>query len=1032
MLRDRDWKLKYTPSDGNLVELFYLPALEDAERYDRLTGYFSASALALASRGIEWLVRNGGRMRLVVGCTLNATEVEAIERGEELRGCIESKLAALPLKPSDGASVDALELLSWMVANGHLDVKVAVPCDRNGKPVENEAIFHEKSGVIQDRTGERIAWTGSLNETAAGWRHNWETINVYRGWLEGERVDEEERNFAHIWSARDPSVGLLVIDVPTAVRRDLMRFLPPDSRSPKRLMEVGLLPDSKSSTPPAKRSDTEGESIADTRAEAWALIRDAAGMPDGGERVGEATSAVTPWPHQIRAFNRLYDAWPSRLLIADEVGLGKTIQAGMLIRQAVLAGRAKRVLILAPKAVLRQWQLELCEKFNLNWPIYDGTRLKWQPTRMHPGGVERQVGREEWHRESAVIASSQLVRRADRASEILNGEPWDLIVLDEAHHARRRAAATEGENRPNALLDLMRQLRDRTEGLVLLTATPMQVDPVEVWDLLSLLGLPEAWTAERFLRFFKDIGHPNPSNDTLSRVAHLFRASETAFGAMQAEQARRIGEISRLKTDKVLRAIRDTQTDMPLRMLETDERTAAVGLMRSWSPVRHLVSRHTRELLRRYFREGMLETAIADRDVQDRFIDMTAAETALYDAVDDYISSTYNKAAANVRNAVGFVMTVYRRRLASSFHALAETLRKRLGALENDKGDLFGNDEDISDNEAADSVQDADEVEVLERRALIGEERADIQDLLTAVEALPPDSKLAALIKTLNALREDGYRQAMVFTQYTDTLDFLRNQLLASGDWRLMCYSGRGGEIPELGGSWRTISREDAKRRFREGEADVLLCTDAAAEGLNFQFCGALVNYDMPWNPMRVEQRIGRIDRLGQQHGSVRIVNLHYEDTVETDVYRALRGRIRLFESVVGPLQPILARLPAEISSAVLRGERGKLGDAVTAKIDATQPEAFDINAGLDEEIEMPERPESPLTMDYLDRVLSTPELMAPGVEVRRLGDREYAVRAPGMSTEVRVTTQPDYYEEHPESLEFWSPGGELFERVRL
>ena len=119
---------------------------------------------------------------------------------------------------------------------------------------------------------------------------------------------------------------------------------------------------------------------------------------------------------------------------------------------------------------------------------------------------------------------------------------------------------------------------------------------------------------------------------------------------------------------------------------------------------------------------------------------------------------------------------------------------------------------------------------------------------------------------------------------------------------------------------WRAITRDDAKRRFRLGEADVLLCTDAAAEGLNFQFCGALLNYDMPWNPMRVEQRIGRIDRLGQRHSIVRICNLHYEDTVETDVYRALGSRINLFQRVVGPLQPILARLPGDDHEHRARG----------------------------------------------------------------------------------------------------------------
>ncbi|MCY4011314.1 MAG: SNF2-related protein [Gammaproteobacteria bacterium] len=1029
MLRDRDWKLKYTPDDGDLVELFYVPALEDAERYDRLTGYFNARALALASRGIEGLVRNGGRMRLVVGCTLDAAEVDAIERGEDLRDAVERKLVALPLAPPDGDGSDALELLSWMVAKRHLDVKVAVPCDGAGRPVVDQAIFHEKSGIIEDRTGERIAWTGSLNETAAGWRTNWETINVFRGWSEAERVDEEERNFARIWSAKDDNGNrrLLVLDVPTAVRRDLMRFLPAGDGRPRRLVDAGV--EEKGDTPfPPSADAVNDPGTLDRRAEAWALIRDATGLP-GGEVVGEATSAVTPWPHQVRAFQRLYDNWPPRLLIADEVGLGKTIQAGMLIRQAWLAGRVKRVLVLAPRAVLRQWQIELREKFNLDWPIYDGRRLSGRAPPGDTGGSDRRVARNAWHRESAVIASSQLVRRAGRAEALLQAEPWDLVVLDEAHHARRRGASTE--DRPNALLGLMRRLKDRTDGLLLLTATPMQVDPVEVWDLLRLLELPDAWTAQEFIRFFEDVGHPNPSNEAVARAARLFRSAEEAYGPVGDEQAQRIGGLSRLRTRKVLAALRDARARMPLRRLENDERSAALTVLRSWTPVRHLVSRHTRELLRRYFREGMVDTPIADRKVEDRFIDMTGAETALYDAVDEYIASTYANAAPNVRNAVGFVMTVYRRRLASSFHALAETLRKRLYALSDGDPDMFGNVEDASDDETGESVQDSEEVGDLERLALVAEERDDIVRLLAAVEALPPDSKLDVLTETLDTFRADGYRQVMVFTQYTDTMDFLRERLAERGGWRLMCFSGRGGEVPAEGRGWRQVTREDAKRRFRDAEADVLLCTDAAAEGLNLQFCGALVNYDMPWNPMRVEQRIGRIDRLGQEHSRVRIANLHYEDTVETDVYRALRGRIQLFESVVGPLQPILARLPGEIGRALLKGRREDVGGAVEARIDEEGRGGFDIDAGLEEEFQMPERGDSPLTMEFLDEVLSTPALMAPGVLVRRLGPKEYGLRAPGMDREARVTTDPTYYEAHADSLEFWSPGGTLFERVR-
>ena len=167
-------------------------------------------------------------------------------------------------------------------------------------------------------------------------------------------------------------------------------------------------------------------------------------MRTGGEQVGEATAAVVPWPHQARAFERLSASWPPRLLIADEVGLGKTVQAGLLLRQAWLAKRAKRILILAPKAVLGQWQIELREKFNLNWPIYDGRKLVWCPSPAMGGSRERHVARDEWHGEPAVITSSQLMRRGERAAELLEAAPpWDLIVLDEAHHARRRGAGSQ-------------------------------------------------------------------------------------------------------------------------------------------------------------------------------------------------------------------------------------------------------------------------------------------------------------------------------------------------------------------------------------------------------------------------------------------------------------------------------------------------------------------------------------------------------------------------------------------------------------
>ena len=1094
MLATRTWRRKYTPDDGDLVRLFYVPALEDAERYDRLTGYFNAGALALAARGIEGLVRNGGHMRLVVGCTLPPAEIDAIERGAKLRDLVERHLTTLSLAPPDQHATDALELLAWMVARGHLDVKVAVPCDLEGTPIPEDGIFHEKAGVVTDRVGDQLAWNGSLNETAAGWRHNWESINVYTSWgPEPQRVADEQTNFARIWANQAKRV--IVLDTPEAVRRDLMRFMP-DSDQPARLRaSLPESPPGSASVPAPDMDDPPADEAAeptfDRRGRVWAFIDRAPALPDGGARVGEATAAVIPWPHQVRAFERLYAQWPPRLLVADEVGLGKTIQAGLLLRQAWLAGRARRILILAPKAVLRQWQIELREKFNLNWPIYDGRQLVWYPSPALRGSEKRPVDADTWHTEPVVIASSQLLRRRERAKVLLeDAEPWDLVVLDEAHHARRRAAGSAQEGGPNALLRLMQNLKDRAAGLLLLTATPMQVHPIEVWDLMNLLGLPGDWTAAAFLRFFEDIGQPSPSVDAVERMARLFRAAERQFGALAASDAQRITGLSAMRTKSVLRALRD-RASIPRRQLETAERRAALAVMRSHTPVRHLVSRHTRELLRRYHKKGLLATPIAERRVEDRLVEMSTGERALYDAVEDYIATTYNQAAADERTAVGFVMTIYRRRLASSFQALRTTLERHLDAVAeagdapagNGGGDLSSTlftilDEDVSDDETSEEARDADEVATLEQRALAVEEAADIQVLLDGIGRLPPDSKLRELNNVIRELRRDGFTQAMVFTQYTDTMDFLREELsrgdaLADedrqgradaartgagqgadrrqGELRLMCFSGRGGEIRSSGGDWSTIGRDEVKRRFREGEADLLLCTDAAAEGLNFQFCGALINYDMPWNPMRVEQRIGRIDRLGQAHSAIRIVNLHYEGTVETDVYRALRTRINLFEAVVGPLQPILARLPRTIADAVLSGGRrrgegagrpvveqasgsdvgGRHADVVQAierEVRETSAGGFDIDATVDADVTIPTRPPSPVAMEDLDRVIASSDLMPPGTDIQPLGRREYGLLAPGMGERLRVTTDPAYYEEHSESVELWSPGNPLFQ----
>ncbi len=927
LLRDTEWCLKYTPDDGDLVQLFYVPALRSATRYDRLTGYFSARALALAARGVEGLIVNNGRMRLIVGCTLGQEEVAAIERGQALRDAVEQTLIKMPVLSADHRTIDALELLAWMVANGILDVKLAVPCDLHRHPIGDDSIFHEKTGIIEDKTGDRLAFNGSINETEFGWARNWESFNAFTSWNDGPRVDQEETNFAKLWA--DRARRAITLDVPAALRQQLLTFLPNPEKLPKRLVEQKNLSAEPSERNPSREAVAKDEpitavlasnfSVDEERQAVWEKIAKAALQPVGGDRVGEATSAVVPWPHQIRAYHRLYDHWPPKLLIADEVGLGKTVQAGLLLRQAWLAGRIKRTLILAPKNVCKQWQIELREKFNLNWPIYDGQKLTWYRSPARDHDFEKPISRDAWHREPFVIMSSHLARRHDRQREILDAAArWDLVVLDEAHHARTKGAGTPQAKGPNRLLQLMRSLRRRTDGLILLTATPLQVHATELWDLLDLLGLPATWTPNAFVRFFSEVAKEPVTNESLDWLSALFRANEAHFGGVSRTEAERQTRLSALRTRKVLDALRD-QVSIPRRQLSPEERRAAIGIIKRATPVSALVSRHTRELLRKYFKAGKLSTAVATRQVEDRFIPLSPEESDLYQQVETYISETYNAAAPEARNAVGFVMTIYRRRLASSFHALRQTLEKRKGGV---GGMLTAADETSIDENIADQVEageeiDADTVSEVERRALAFEEISIIETIVDKIKRLPTDTKAIELSNVLSELKGSGYPQVMVFTQFTDTMDYLRDQLVGAGK-TVMCFSGRGGEVRNTDGTWTLITRDEVKRRFKEGRSEVLVCTDAAAEGLNFQFCGALVNYDMPWNPMRVEQRIGRIDRLGQRFTDIRIINLHYEDTVEADVYRALRSRISIFEKVVGGLQPILTRLPQLIEESVL------------------------------------------------------------------------------------------------------------------
>lgn len=1017
LLPDLSLAKKYSPASGNLLHKFYIPVLQCSVRYDRATGFFSAKTLVAAAAGVKGLIENNGKMRLLVGCTLKPEQVAAINRGENLAQTVDNALCQLPF--DDPSLRNSLELLAWMIANGYLQIQIALPRDmRTKKLLSGEYIFHEKCGIVADAAGNRVAFNGSLNETLAGWQsRNWDSFHVFCSWRDDQtHLEEDEQSFQRLWANAEPTAEVLPLG--EAIQKKLLSFLPPQQQRPK-LLQKSLEAD-KQPTP---------EEFSDQYTAIWRKIHTAPALAPGGKLVGEATSAVIPWPHQRQAFERMYQHWPPRLLIADEVGLGKTIQAGLLLRQAWLAGRAKRILIMAPKAVLGQWQLELREKFNLIFPIYDGNRLHWPEILARQTPLQETVGDADWHKQPFLLVSSELMRRKERATQLLHdAEPWDALVLDEAHHARRKGVTANNlQNRPNMLLRLMRELKNKTAGLILLTATPMQIDPIEVWDLLALLDLPQEWTATRFLDFFRYTAHPMPSNSMLASTSALFRACESKYGEMNLEEAMQITGLNKILAKSLLKTLRDAKEQKRER-LSAKDRLLAMKLMRNYTPIRMSMSRHTRELLRKYRKMGKLAAKIADRQVQDLRIIMQPQERELYTAMENYISATYNNANKDEQNAVGFVMTIYRRRLASSFFALAQTLQNRLDSLTGEKLAALDS-EDLPGNELEPEQMGEDEAKKAEKMALAAEEAADIAALLGRIRKLETDTKALRLFEVLAKLQAEGYRQIMVFTQYTDTLDFLRREILARLPGQsLLCFSGRGGELWQ-NGNVSKLSRDKTKEIFSEGKAEIMLCTDAAAEGLNFQFCGALINYDMPWNPMRVEQRIGRIDRLGQEHDQIKIINFMYANTVETDIYQALRQRISLFGAYVGKLQPILAKLPKTIEDLALSGDRSeaRIGNAIAdmeAEIEAGQNSGFDLDeaaaAAMFEETD--EQPAYDL--NWLNEVLNT--ALPPGYALEPNG-KDYSYYIPGKAEPVRVTCDADYYIRHSESCELWSPGSPIF-----
>ena len=971
---------QYGPQDEPLTA-FYVPVLAGARSYDRAVGYFNSRELVLAARGVAPFVAGGGSMRLIVGAELTKADVDAITDGQPLEDVLASTLTSDPFGEGVGiVEKHYLELLSYLAREDRLQIRVGVPLDVAGRPQtyqESRKYFHTKYGILTDAAGDKVAFVGSNNDTGPGWQGNHETFSVYPSWkFDGQLWPEYgaplESDFEELWEGTAVA-GWRTLDLPDAVRLRLVEFAKPDYTPPHRdpgdTTDAGRVPDMD-----AARGRLQA-------------LRDAP-KEDGGTFVGVVTAPVVPLPHQLRIVHRAVQSYPRGYLLADEVGLGKTIEAGLILRELLLSERAQTALVLVPASVMEQWQEELWEKLALRVPRFDGKRF-WDVDKTE---LTQSPGTSPWNAFPVVLASSHLARRKARRAEILDSGPWDIVLVDEAHHARRRGS--KATDTPNSLLALLHDMRARKSwnALYLASATPMQMHAHEAWDLISLFHLPGRWGKDAswftaYYRLLRQDPHTRDWTTLASMLADYLTDEDAAKDAVLTKRAKDALGWGRSKMIVDLEKL--GMNAAVASELSPMEAHLADLWLRHHTPMRDRVFRTTRQTMRDYQSAGILgpDVTIPRRRVEDVFIPLSDAESKMYRRIEDYISLHYNAYMQTQQKALGFIMTVYRRRLTSSFEAIRQSLQRRLHALESGLAltEMLDDDDRRAMEEAPALAFDAEDAEELETdtAALISHEIGELRDFLHSLERLPTDSKTDRLIRDI-ATAMHSHDTVVVFTQYTDTMDYLRDQL-AQSYHRIACYSGRGGELWNADTqAWEPIPKATLKAMFREGkDIKILLGTDSMSEGLNLQTSGRLINVDMPWNFMRVEQRIGRVDRIGG-HPVVEVSNYFYSGTVEEQVYTGIAEDYDWFTDIVGDAQPVLAAVESAMSAAAMAAPDVRAAaitaqvEHVTAAVEAAVAQDVKISDFSDTSVEAPPDLHPAMTLAGIRDELTTNPLTLP------------------------------------------------------
>jgi superfamily II DNA or RNA helicase len=512
-------------------------------------------------------------------------------------------------------------------------------------------------------------------------------------------------------------------------------------------------------------------------------------------------SSVIPLPHQIKALSQAISGDRVRYLLADEVGLGKTIEAGLVMRELKLRGLITRTLVIAPKGLVTQWIAEMRTHFGEDFRLLIPSDFSAYRRIAHDDNL--------WRSHPQVVCSMDAVKPLDSRRgwstdqvaaynrerfEDLITAGWDLVIVDEAH---RLGGSTDQVAR----YKLGQGLAEAAPYLLLLTATPHQGKTDAFHRLISLIDLQ---------------AFPDVDSVTRERVRPYV-----------------------IRTEK-------------RRAIDTDGKPL--------------------------FKPRQTLLAPVAWETQHR------NQARLYDAVTAYVRQGYNQAIQEKRTYIGFLMLLMQRLVVSSTRAIRTTLERRLEALEMPQEQLtlfpLSEDEwtDLDGQEQLDTL-------LTTRLTALQNERAEVELLLETArrcEQAGPDAKAEVLLNWIYRLQQeegDPDLKLLIFTEFVPTQAMLRQFL-----------TDRGFGVVYLNGSMDMDERQRVQETFAT-DARILISTDAGGEGLNLQFCHVVVNYDMPWNPMRLEQRIGRADRIGQAH-TVRAINLVLENSVEHRVREVLEAKL--------------------------------------------------------------------------------------------------------------------------------------------